>query len=179
MKAALLITGIAAIFVLAALAWMMNSQEKQASVRMQNLYGTEQPPAPVMKPQSEYERALLHVGSTTVTVEIADTMTKRTRGLSGRMSLGKNEGMLFVYNEPGIYVFWMPDMYIALDIIWFDERYTVVGIERNATPESYPVQFSAGVPSNYVLEVPSGFVDEHGITLGSQARLVRDTVKNQ
>lgn len=102
-----------------------------------------------------------------VRVDIADTEGLRSQGLSGRKSLADDEGMLFVFDAPGIYSFWMKDMHFPIDIIWIDADKQVVQTTQHASPESYPNTFFPQVPVQYVLEVPSGFVQEHSVGIGN------------
>ena len=72
----------------------------------------------------------IQIGSTVLNnIEIADTGKKREQGLSGKNNIGGDYGMLFIFEKPGFYAFWMKDMNFAIDIIWLDENYTVVGIK--------------------------------------------------
>lgn len=103
-----------------------------------------------------------------VNVVVADTEALREKGLSSRVSLSDGTGMWFAYQEDGIYSYWMPDMHFPIDIVWFDANLRAVYLQENATPESYPHVFTPNVPSRYVLEVPSGFVQKNGVTLGDK-----------
>lgn len=116
-------------------------------------------------------RALVSFDASTLRAEVVDTPEKRQQGLSGRRTLAEGEGMLFVFAESDYYTFWMPDMYIAIDILWLDEAGRVVYLKENATPESYPEHFRPDAPARYVLEVPSGYARAHGIQVGSQATI--------
>jgi uncharacterized membrane protein (UPF0127 family) len=69
-----------------------------------------------------------------LSVEVADTPAERGRGLSGREMLPENSGMLFVFDTPGRYGFWMYGMKFPLDIIWIDESLRVVYFVENAQP---------------------------------------------
>lgn len=51
-------------------------------------------------------------------LEVADSDAEREKGLGGRESLREECGMLFVFEKPGRYAFWMKDMRFPLDIIW-------------------------------------------------------------
>jgi uncharacterized membrane protein (UPF0127 family) len=104
-----------------------------------------------------------------VRVEIADTDAERAQGLSGHAPLASDEGMLFVFPEEGRYSFWMKDMLFPIDILWLDSAGTVVHIERNVAPESYPTSFTSDSLARYVLEVRAGFATEHEITVGSKS----------
>jgi hypothetical protein len=104
-----------------------------------------------------------------VQVEVARTEAEKNRGLSGRASLEENEGMLFVFENPGIYPFWMKDMNFPIDIIWIAQDLQVVYIQKDAAPESYPASFDPGVDAKYVLEVVSGFSEKNNLKVGDRA----------
>ncbi len=103
-------------------------------------------------------------------LEIADTPAERTQGLSGRASLPEDAGLFFVFEQPGLYEFWMKDMKFSIDIMWLDENYKVVGIKENATPESYPQTFLPEQPALYALETNVGFVRKNNIKIGTNFR---------
>ncbi len=101
-------------------------------------------------------------------VKIADDATERAKGLSGVNGITTDWGMLFVFETPGNYSFWMKDMNFPIDIIWFDEAGKVVYIKSDAQPESYPESFMPPKEktSKYVLEVFSGFSLKHNLQVG-------------
>ena len=103
-----------------------------------------------------------------VRVELALNKETQERGLSGRKKLGENEGMLFVFDHPAQYPFWMKDMNFPIDIIWIDENSKVVYIKKDAQPKSYPAVFSPDRDSKYVLEVVAGFSDKYNIKIGDK-----------
>ncbi len=107
-----------------------------------------------------------------ITVETVNTPELRTLGLSGRQSLGNNEGMLFVFDEPSIsYCFWMKDMNFSLDMIWLTEDKKVINIARNVSPDTYPDEnFCPEAPAKYVLEVNANRAMELGISPGVDLR---------
>jgi uncharacterized membrane protein (UPF0127 family) len=107
-----------------------------------------------------------------LSVEVADTPAERGRGLSGREMLPENSGMLFVFDTPGRYGFWMYGMKFPLDIIWIDEKLRVVYFVENAQPcvnicETYEPPADA----LYVLEVNAGFVKKYGLKVGDVVEL--------
>ena len=95
----------------------------------------------------------IKVGYTTLKVEIVSTPEAQERGLSGRRELKDNAGMLFVFNSPDKYYFWMKDMNFSIDMIYLDENLNVVYLKKNATPESYPEAFSPDKNALYVCYV--------------------------
>lgn len=68
-----------------------------------------QPPLP--------ERVLAVPGGP-LTVEIAASDLERQRGLSDRNGLAADKGMLFLFDEPKPYAFWMKDMRFSIDIVY-------------------------------------------------------------
>jgi uncharacterized membrane protein (UPF0127 family) len=111
------------------------------------------------------------VNGTYVRVHVADTEEARSRGLSGTQNLAPDEGMLFVFDKPGIYSFWMKDMLIPIDIIWIDENGVIVKIAHEVQPESYPNAFTPENEALYVLEVVSGFSEIYNIEVGQKVDL--------
>lgn len=105
-----------------------------------------------------------------LTAEVVNTKSARALGLSGRTRMADNEGMLFIFDTPGKYGFWMKDMLFALDIVWINNNGVVVSIERNVTPESYPKAFINHVDASYVLEINSGLSEKFGLYLGSKVK---------
>lgn len=108
-------------------------------------------------------------GKAEFNVETAVTSEQKGRGLSGRERIADHEGLLFVFQYPGRYGFWMKDMNFAIDIIWIDENKKVVDITENALPASYhpPMEmFSPVHPALYVLEINAGLARKYGIEVG-------------
>lgn len=107
-----------------------------------------------------------------IRVEVAGTPEERARGLQFRESLGKNEGMLFIFPESRRQSFWMKDTSIPLDIIWMDRDKRVVFVIPNILPcatEHCPV-YTPDTDALYVLEVNAGVTAEWGLRVGDQAR---------
>lgn len=110
---------------------------------------------------------VLNIGSASFKVEIADTPEKRQQGLSGRSALGDGTGMFFIFDKSGQYGFWMKDMNFPIDIVWIDENYKIVDIDKNLLPETYPEIFYPDQPVKYVLEIPAGAVDKYQVATGT------------
>ncbi len=110
------------------------------------------------------------LGEKVFTADIADSALEHSQGLSLRPGLDSEEALLFVFNEPGLYGFWMKDMLFPIDIIWIDGNKKVVHIEHAVEPSTYPTSFSSSVPAAYVLEVRAGEAERLFLKIG-------DTVK--
>lgn len=106
------------------------------------------------------------LGEQNIRVAISDTVRTRVQGLSKTESLKDNQGMLFIFDEPDYYSFWMKEMKYPIDIIWFGANKEIVSIKENIDPSTYPRSFVSDKVALYVLEVPAGFVQTHKISLG-------------
>lgn len=113
---------------------------------------------------------LVEVGGEKIMVDVANTPESRTLGLSGRKSLENDEGMLFVFDQPSKYSFWMKDMNFPIDIIWLDESKKIVHIKKDARPELYPESYAPRGDAKYVLEVVSGFSEKNNLKEGDKVK---------
>ncbi|MDR0822846.1 MAG: DUF192 domain-containing protein [Endomicrobium sp.] len=73
------------------------------------------------------------VGENQLNLILAKSSEASAKGLSDRTEIPQ-DGMLFVFDEPQILVFWMKDMLIPIDIVWIGSN-TVLGFSENAQPE--------------------------------------------
>ncbi len=125
----------------------------------------------------------LEIAENFIDVELAATPEQWQRGLSGRLSLGRGQGMLFDMRSsdnrrPG---FWMKDMKFPLDFIWIDKG-RVVDITADVLASS-PDALTAGAadrqlkiyyPSrdvDMVLEVNAGWSTANKIKIGDEVKL--------
>lgn len=112
------------------------------------------------------------------TIEVADNSELLTKGLSGHKPLFNDEGMLFVFQQPGKYGFWMKDMSFPIDIIWFDQNLRVVHVEEAVSPSTYPQKFYPGKEVLYVLELSSGQSDIIELKIGDQLEIIQNSPRN-
>lgn len=107
------------------------------------------------------------IAGNTVRVSVADTPAMRRQGLSGRIGLAPDEGLLFVFEKEGTWGFWMKDMRFSIDIVWIGKDGRVVFVKERAMPESYPEAFVPSAPALYVVELPEGYCASHNVHIGS------------
>jgi hypothetical protein len=102
-----------------------------------------------------------------VTAELAATDEERQRGLMFREKLLPDQGMLFVFEEEGLYSFWMKNTLISLDMLWINKDRRIVHIARNVPPckEDPCPSYSPERPGLYVLELAAGAADRLGCKL--------------
>lgn len=113
----------------------------------------------------------------TIVVDIVKNPEARAKGLSGRAELAVNEGMLFLFDEPQYYPFWMKDMRFPIDIVWIAEN-TIVGFEERVPPEpGLPdralTNYVPPVPVDKVLELAAGRVSLLRAAVGDTVRIRR------
>lgn len=103
-----------------------------------------------------------------LTIELADTPDKRTKGLGFRQSLASESGMLFIHEEAKKYTYWMKGMQFPIDIIWIKGD-TIADIIANIPPpikgqtDDTLERYSSTVEVDRVLETNAGFVSSRNI----------------
>jgi len=108
----------------------------------------------------------LKLGNQTFLAEIAKTEKERERGLSGKNSLPEDFGMLFVFNKPDKYLFWMKEMNFPIDIIWLNENKKIVDITTNLATSTYPNTVTSQTSALYVFEINAGLADKYNFKIG-------------
>lgn len=108
------------------------------------------------------------IGDEIINVRLAATEAERNRGLSDTPGLSDNEGMLFIFEKPDFYGFWMKDMLFSIDIVWVSEDLEAVHIEKALSPETFPKIFQPKERALYALEVKSGLTEKLGLELGDK-----------
>ncbi len=108
---------------------------------------------------SDYDEGTVKIAQSTFLVDLADTMAKRSQGLSGREPLKEDEGMYFIFPSSTPQTFWMKDMKFAIDIVWIREG-KITGVTAEVPPpgngvSGYELRPSPG-PVDAVLEIGSG-----------------------
>ncbi|NGM70244.1 DUF192 domain-containing protein [Natronolimnobius sp. AArcel1] len=111
-----------------------------------------------------------------VDVEVADTYSERHTGLSDHDSLEDGEGMLFVHASENERTYVMREMDFDIDIIFIDSDHEITSIEHARAPE--PDEDGEDLEhtgdGQYVLEVPRGYANETGMSVGDEVELEYD-----
>lgn len=120
----------------------------------------------------------LQINDTTFKVEIADTPTKRNKGLGGKTGLGETEGMLFIFDNKDQHPFWMKGLLFSLDLVWISDN-KIVDFTQNLIPpatgqsdSSLPI-YSSKEPADKVLELNGGSVIKFNIKIGDTISLTQ------
>jgi uncharacterized membrane protein (UPF0127 family) len=103
------------------------------------------------------------------TLEVADTEARRSRGLMYRKSMAADHGMLFVFDKPDTYAFWMKNTEIPLDLVFLDGAGKVIGIyalkphdQTNVGPDK---------PAQFAIELNAGTARTVGLKPGDTVTL--------
>jgi len=101
-------------------------------------------------------------------VELADTPQKRAMGYMYREKVTDVEGMLFFFEENDFHTFWMKNCKVGLDLVWLDEKWKVVHIEREVPPcKTDPCPYYLPIQSaRYVLETQAGLTAREKLAVG-------------
>jgi uncharacterized protein len=101
----------------------------------------------------------VELGGERYTVEVADDDAERARGLMFRDAIPERHGMLFVHERTQPLAYWMKNTRIPLDILYFDEGFSLVSQQRDVPPcsagDACP-PYPSRVPARYVLELNAG-----------------------
>jgi uncharacterized protein len=133
-------------------------------------------PKPV-EPAPQTRSSQLKIANILLNIEVADTQSKRSKGLGGRSSLASDSGMLFIFPKEDQYKFWMKGLSFPLDIIWIKGD-QIVDITKNVPPPSVGQKdedlliYSPKVAVDSALEVNGGFCDIHGIKEDDRVELI-------
>ena len=106
-------------------------------------------------------------GQVRLEVEIAETVAHRQQGLMGRVSLPRQAGMVFLFEEETQGGFWMKNTLIPLSIAFFDERGAILRIldMEPCRADPCPV-YDPGTPYHGALEVNRGMFRTWGVERG-------------
>lgn len=129
-------------------------------------------------PRPQYDTAQLEFGGETITVELADTPERRAYGYMFVREVKPGHGMIFIYPEkrPGM-SFWMRNTRVSLDLLYLDDDGRIVNIHQNMKPRSDEPGYPAAGPCRFVLELPGGWIDEHGVWMKDRVRFSKEILE--
>lgn len=114
--------------------------------------------------QARDNRIKLHLNGHAIRAEVARTPAERAKGLMNRRSMGKNDGMLFVFEQPQVVSMWMKNTLIPLSVAFIDEQGRIINIAE-MLPETLDSHSSLAL-AKYALEMNAGWFDKHNILAG-------------
>ncbi len=110
-------------------------------------------------------------------VLVADTPKHWFKGLSDRKDLTGYDGMIFIFPALEQHAMVMRDMHFPLDILWIQGD-TIVDMAPNLEPDLSQTEaelrvYQGRLPSDKVLELPAGFIQEHDLRVGDEIVVAR------
>lgn len=98
--------------------------------------------------------------------EVAASDAERAKGLMFREKMGKDDGMVFVFDEPGYHSMWMRNTLIPLSVAFLDKGGTILNI-LDMEPKTEDVHAAAG-PARFAIETNKGWFAEKKIKAGDK-----------
>jgi uncharacterized protein len=118
------------------------------------------------RPQMDLPRTKLSAGMHLIDAQVAQTPEQRQIGLMYREQMPAQEGMLFVFEQPGVQCFWMKNTLLPLTAAFVDDDGTIVNL-ADMKPQTLDSHCSAK-PVRYVLEMNQGWFAKKGIKAGAK-----------
>ena len=111
-----------------------------------------------------FKTARIKVGAHSLNVEVAATDPQRSQGLMYREKLGKEDGMLFIFEEPGYHSMWMKNTLIPLSVAFVDGEGRILNI-LDMEPQTLDAHMAAG-PARYAIETNKGWFAQRTVKPG-------------
>ena len=116
--------------------------------------------------QAKLPVAQIKVAGHALRVEVASTIEQRMQGLMFRRKLARNDGMLFVFDEPGYHAMWMKNTPLPLSVAFVDADGRILNI-ADMEPHTLDQHAAAG-PARYAIETNKGWFAERRIKPGDK-----------
>ena len=118
------------------------------------------------QPQMDLRRIDLTAGMYRIDTQLATTERQREIGLMFRKEMPQQEGMLFVFEIPGVQCFWMRNTILPLTAAFVADDGTIVNLAdmKPMTEDSH----CSAKPVRYVLEMNQGWFAKRGIKAGAK-----------
>lgn len=111
----------------------------------------------------------IKLGKAIIAAELSKSTFQKARGLMFKNSLAEGRGMLFDFGAETRPAMWMFGMLFSIDMLWLDEGFRIVHIEKDAKPFAIWKIYTSKKNARYVLEVKSGFCQKNNISVGHYA----------
>jgi uncharacterized membrane protein (UPF0127 family) len=121
-------------------------------------------------PKSVLDFFPIQVGDRTVRMQLAVRSDEMQRGLMGRRDLGRDDGMIFIYDRPQQMTFWMRNTPTPLDIGFFRSDGVLSEIYA-LHPFDEKTVSSRGTELRFALEMNQGWYQANGVKPGAQLDL--------
>lgn len=129
----------------------------------------------LVKPLDEVWRVVFHNArgkEIVLECEVARSEKDKERGLMFRKFLGKNRGMIFVYNKPHEMNFWMQNTHVPLSIAYVHEKLFISSI-HDMKPMSLDI-IGSEIPVLYAVEANQGWFKSNEILTGNRITIYKN-----
>lgn len=121
---------------------------------------------PQGQPQTDLRRVEITAGFHRIDAQVAASSRQREIGLMFRKEMPAQEGMVFVFEEPGVQCFWMRNTLLPLTAAFVADDGTIVNLAdmKPMTEDSH----CSAKPVRYVLEMNLGWFAKRGLHAGTK-----------
>jgi hypothetical protein len=113
-----------------------------------------------------FKTSQVKVGPHALKVELALSEEQREHGLMFRKALGRDDGMVFVFDEPAYQSMWMKNTLIPLSVAFLDGDGRILNV-LDMQPQTLDTHTSAG-PARYAIETNIGWFERNKVKAGDK-----------
>ena len=122
--------------------------------------------AATARAEAPMKTTTVKVGPHPLRVEVAASDAEREKGLMFRKQLGRDDGMLFVFDEPAYHAMWMKNTLIPLSVAFIDRDGVILNV-MDMEPQTLDAHQAAG-PAIYAIETNVGWFAGHQVKAGDR-----------
>ena len=122
--------------------------------------------APATLADTALRTAQIRIGTHPLKVEIVETDIQREKGLMFRQKLGRDDGMLFIFEEPAYHAMWMKNTLIPLSVAFLDRDGVILNVE-DMEPQTLDAHAAAG-PATFAIETNKGWFAQNRVKPGDK-----------
>lgn len=122
---------------------------------------------------SSVTKTKVTISNKTFNVFVAKSDIEKQIGLSSKKEISENQGMLFLFDKPDFYAFWMKEMKFPIDIVYIENN-KVTSIISNVKPPTNPGNLPIYKPqkkADMVIEINAGLATKYNFHEGSSVKI--------
>lgn len=116
----------------------------------------------------QFSRPTVEINGQKFNLLVAKTDKDKQIGLSKYKNLPQDKGMIFIFDKPGSYPFWMKDMKFPIDILFIKQN-TIVTSYKNVPINNLTI-YTPTESVDKVLEINAGLSDKYNISAGNTVK---------